>query len=79
MRQRLCPRLYEIRGLCSHHQSTLRRVKDDCESNIHSTQPLTEETQGLVTALDCGGVTDISGDVDSADHTPPLGKPEDLF
>ena len=41
--------------------------------------PVTGETQEFVSLPGCGGVADISGDVDGADHAPPLSNPEHDF
>ena len=46
--------------------------------NVAAT-PTSEETQGLVTTLDCGGVADISGDADGTGAPTPSGNLEDLF
>jgi hypothetical protein len=46
--------------------------------NVAATQ-VSEETQEFVSLPCCGGVADISGDADGADHVPPLSNPEDDF
>ena len=52
--------------------------RDADTENVAAT-PTSEETQGLVTTLDCGGVADVSGDADGTGAPPPSDKLEDLF
>jgi putative DNA primase/helicase len=51
----------------------------DADAENVAATPTTEETQGPVTTLDCGGVADISGDADGTGAPTPSGNLEDLF